>query len=328
MTGSISAYKDYYSILNIPPTASYEEIKRAYRRIAKSTHPDKNPDHEKVFREATEAYTVLRSPASRVPYDSNRNTVHYSTKMKWSVKSDLKVTIKVSRLDMIQGASKILKLSRKCPCQSCNGTGSETKLDEPCPTCAGTGIDVVSIIFKPQKACSICGGSGKIPINPLCSKCNGTRLGRETFKHIIKLNPHTNTYVYPSLGNYDISGCYGDLIIDLSIKENPFFKVSGLDVSIILDMTPSQAILGDTLSIDIFGNPTILEIEPGTNHNDVIHHKGKGIASGERTGKLTTKMNLVIPKNINEREKELYSELLRIEKERVHGWNRSTVIKD
>lgn len=328
MSGSISALKDYYSILKIPPTASYEEIKRAYRRIAKSTHPDKSPDHEKFFREATEAYTVLKSPASRGVYDLSRHTVHNPSKMKWSVKSDLKVTIKVSRLDMIQGASKTLKLSRKCPCQNCNGTGSESKVDEPCPSCAGTGIDVVSIVFKPLKACTACGGSGKISIKPLCSKCNGSRLGKETFKHIIKLNPHTNTYIYPSLGNYDISGCYGDLIIDLSVKEDPFFKVSGLDVSIILDMTPSQAILGDVISIDVFGKQMTLEIPSGAEHNEVIHHKEKGISSGGRTGKLTTKMNLVIPKNINEREKELYSELLRIEKEKIHGWNRSTVIKD
>jgi len=328
MSSGVSALKDYYSILNIPPTASYEDIKRAYRRIAKNTHPDKNPDHEKLFREATEAYTVLRSPASRDTYDLGRHTPQSVSKMRWSVKSDLKVTINVFRQDMIRKASKIMKLSRRCPCSNCNGTGSENRVDEQCPTCAGTGIDVVSIIFKPQKACSACGGSGKIPIEPLCSKCMGSRLGRETFRHIIKLNPHTNTYVYHNLGNYDISGCYGDLIVSLSIKEDPFFKVNGLDVSIILDMSPSQAILGDTLSLDIFGKSTLIDIPAGTNHNDVIHHKGKGIASGEKSGKLTTKMNLVIPKSINEREKELYFELLRIEKERIHGWNGSTVTKN
>lgn len=169
---------DYYSVLGVSPTASDDEIKKAYRKLAMRYHPDRNggtKESEERFKEITEAYDVLRDPAKRSAYDrfgeaglrgggaSGFHHVDLSEALGIFMRdfggfagfeemfggrarsgprtgADIKVTVPLTLEEVATGVEKEIKLRLLDPCDACEGTGAEAGTQPSrCPTCAGTG---------------------------------------------------------------------------------------------------------------------------------------------------------------------------------------------
>lgn len=312
--------KTLYEILNVLPTSSEEEIRKSYRKLALKLHPDhaNSPGHDRKgdseFKELNRAYQILRDPEKRAKYDE-RFKIHVSPSTE-RVGSDLQVTLNVKISDLINGTKKSITLRRKGHCPSCSGTGSVERKFTKCSFCDGTGLQGFELLMGHKKHCKVCDGIGMIPKGDHCPKCKGLGLVPEIVRHEIQLTPLTEFFRVSGLGNCcGIRGKAGDLLIDVVIEPDPVLKIKGLDVSLALQITPSQATLGDEVSLKIFDKNVLFRIPTGIQHGATIEKIGSGITYGNKTGKLTVFIQIKIPTVITENESELYNKILAIEKE-------------
>lgn len=194
--------KDYYSILGVDRSASAEDIKKAFRKKAMKLHPDKNkndPKAEEKFKELNEAYDTLSDPDKRANYDNPSDfsggfdpfgfadifgafngqrggfwgNNDFGVKRPWSTSgSNIRARVRCTFDEVYRGATKKIKLTRRCKCEKCNGRGCDAA--ETCMACGGQGVRKIQ--RGPNQfivsTCETCGGSGKIPVNK-CPECNG-----------------------------------------------------------------------------------------------------------------------------------------------------------
>jgi molecular chaperone DnaJ len=213
--------RDYYEILGVGKTASGDEIKKSYRKLAMQFHPDRNPGNKEAedkFKEATEAYEVLKDDDKRSAYDryghqaqgqggaqggfnqgfdgfdfndifSNFSDVfgemggkRQTKKRSSSVQgSDVRYNLEISLEEAFKGTSEKISFTIANSCESCDGTGSANK-EKPtdCPTCQGSGrIRAQQGFFIVERTCTTCHGSGQLIKNP-CKNCKGEgRINKE-----------------------------------------------------------------------------------------------------------------------------------------------------
>lgn len=202
--------RDYYEVLGVDKNAGTDEIKKAYRKLAKQYHPDVNEHKEKAaekFKEASEAYSVLSDPKKREQYDSFGHAAfngggfggfgfddmmggfgdifesffggRRSSRRAGPVRGqDLQMELKISFEAAAFGINKEIKLNKDVQCESCKGTGSRAGTElKTCETCGGAGQirqqrNTAFGSFVNVADCPDCGGSGKINRNP-CPDCGG-----------------------------------------------------------------------------------------------------------------------------------------------------------
>jgi len=311
--------KDYYDILGVSRNASEEVIKKAYRKKAIKFHPDKkqgNKVAEEMFREATEAYEVLKDTLKRKIYDSRFSWSKPKIKKPKRRGSDLRTVIKVSRSDLIRCVERMLVIERKGKCQPCDGTGSMERKTKKCTYCHGTGLQGFSLALGERKKCRHCKGVGEVYKGMRCLTCMGKALAPEVIRKRIAFNPlMSGPIILPNLGNYCFAGSAGNLIIDLNVTEEPNYKVRGLDVAGILKISPAQAALGDEVNLTVFGKELTIKIPGGINHGEVVEKNNGGITYKGKTGRFKAVASINIPLILTEEEKKLYQELLKIEKD-------------
>lgn len=204
--------KDYYNILGVDKSASEDEIKKAYRKMAMQYHPDKNqnnPAAEEKFKEAAEAYDILSTPDKKSNYDrfgsasgggnpfANSGQGHgfnmddifsqfgdifgssfnqrYSQQKRQSKGSDLRIKVNLTIDDILKGSVKKLKYKRQDKCDTCEGSGGKDL--RTCIPCQGTGQRTVVQNspfgqIRQSMPCPDCQSSGKI-INKKCDDCKG-----------------------------------------------------------------------------------------------------------------------------------------------------------
>ncbi|OUY06286.1 molecular chaperone DnaJ [Acinetobacter populi] len=206
------AKRDYYEVLGVSKTASDDEIKKAYRKLAMKYHPDRNPDNaeaEEKFKEASEAYEVLSDSEKRSMYDRMGHNAFeggfggggfggggFNAEDIFSQfgdifggafgggsrggqrqrrGSDLRYVMTLDLEEAIKGVKKTITFSAPAPCDVCDGKGAKNASDvETCRTCHGTGqIRMQQGFFAVQQTCSTCRGTGKTIKNP-CNSCHGS----------------------------------------------------------------------------------------------------------------------------------------------------------
>jgi molecular chaperone DnaJ len=304
--------ENYYEILGVRPNAPIDDIKRAYRKLASRTHPDKDtsPDAAARFRTIQEAYDTLKDESKRRLYDAK------TIPAKNTMGEDLKVSIKIKIQDIIQEKTKVIVIKRKGLCKYCEGTGSTLKLRKKCICCNGTGLRGLNLLLGQKKKCMYCKGLGSIVEGSNCIECKGEGTVAETLQHSLKLSLLNEIIVLPNQGNYSLGNKEpGDLIILLDIEQDPYYNVHGLNISGKIDISPAQAILGDTLTLQIFGKNKPVKIPPGSKQNFLAI--GEGLCYEGKTGQLRLKINIVYPIALSEREKQLYQEILNIERTEI-----------
>ncbi len=341
--------KDYYEVLGVKNDASTDEIKKAYRRLARKYHPDLNPGDkaaEKKFKEINEAYEVLSDPKKRAEYDRFGKAAfeggpgfegftardfgagfggvedifsdlfgqfrHREAPLKGP---DLETRLDISLEEAFSGVTKAINLRREKACRSCGGTGAESS--SVCSRCSGTGsIKQSRGLFRLSQPCPSCNGSGKI-ISKICKACggNGSTLATETVK--IKIPPGADTgsrVKIRGMGGAGVKGGPpGDLYINLTVRPHPVFKREGNDVYVEVPVTVADAVLGGKIRVPTLEGPVTMTLPPGTDSGKKFKLKGKGIPD-RRTGIRGDEfavIKIVVPRKVTEKTREAVREIER-----------------
>lgn len=305
---------NYYDILGVSQNATADDIKHAYKKLAKQYHPDRNPDNkeaEEKFKQINEAYEVLGDENKRKQYDmfgstggdgydefdesmmgnvfSHLENMFSSmfgkgrTHQRKRVGSDILIQYELSFRDSVNGVKKTVNFHKTERCSDCNGTGSADGKKSVCPICHGEGV-VTDTINKGNfrvtcpHICPKCNGRGKV-IDAPCSKCNGT--GFVSVNKSLDINFPKGCYNGMRMrvvgeGNSDIDG-NGNLYIDIIVKPDEYFERKGNDVIIQYNMNYSQAVLGDKIKVPtIYGYTVDMVIPKGTQPNTIIKIDNEG----------------------------------------------------
>ena len=283
------ANKDYYQTLGVERGASADEIKKAYRQLAKKYHPDLNRDDENAaqkFKEVNEAYQILSDDQKRAQYDqfgssafdgSSGASSGYggfggsgfggfedifesffgggaSRRRDPARGSDIETSIRIDFEEAAFGVKKDITINRYESCDACEGTGAKKGTGKrTCPTCGGSGQVRHSMGgFLNITTCQQCGGSGEIIDDP-CEVCGGT--GKVSRKRTISINIPAGindgqTLTLYGQGNAGDHGApVGALLIYVRVKPHKRFKREGADLYLEMPISFGQAALGCELQV-------------------------------------------------------------------------------
>jgi len=311
--------RDYYEVLGVAKTANQEEIKRAYRRLALKYHPDRNPGDkmaEERFKEAAEAYEVLRDPEKRKLYDaygheglkgagfegfsgfddifSTFNDI-FSDFFGFSARDmgagyrygpqsgrDLRVDLSISFVEAVKGTTKEIEIERLEQCSICNGTGLQKGMSPvTCRTCGGRGQVIRSQgLFRIATTCPTCNGTGMVIEDP-CPSCRGRGVRPERRKVKIRIPAGVDTGSRLRLRDEGEAGLRGgprgDLYIVIHVEPHEFFERRGKDLFCTVQLSMVQAALGVTVEVPTLDGTETIEIPPGLQTGETRRLKGLGV---------------------------------------------------
>ncbi|MFA7507396.1 MAG: molecular chaperone DnaJ [Bacilli bacterium] len=319
------AKRDYYEVLGISKTATEDEIKKAYRSLAKKYHPDvsKDPNATEKFKEIQEAYEVISDVNKRAQYDQfgheapnlgggagfggfgsfddiiNQMFGNFGGQRSRSASSaragaDLRTTITISFEEAAFGTEKAVNVTKYDTCETCNGLGAESKADiQACTRCHGTGKITTTQstlfgAFQTQTTCPNCQGTGKI-IKNKCKTCGGEGRVRKTSKINVKIPSGIEEGQGLRLSGYGEAGynggINGDLYIYVKVKPHEIFIRDGLDIIMEMPITFSQAALGADIEVPTIYGDVIFKVPSGTQTGTKFRLANKGIKNS-RSGRL------------------------------------------
>jgi len=341
------AKRDYYEILGVERSASEEELKRAYRKLAVQYHPDRNPGDPacvEKFKQVNEAYQVLSDAKMRTAYDRfghagvgqggfggfeqgfGRGFSDFFDNIFGDIFGggssasaiDLRYTLEITFEEAAFGTEKKITFDKEQACDTCGGSGAKkgTK-PKTCRTCRGQGqIRFNQGFFTLSRTCTQCLGRGTV-IEEKCEHCRG--------KGKVK-RPHTLTVKVPAGIDNDqrlrlkgegesaeAHGRVGDLYVHIKVADHPLFQREDENVIIDVPISFVQAALGGELEIPTLAGVTSLKINPGTQSGELRRLKGKGIArlNGSGFGDQVVRLFVETPTHLTSRQKELLKEFER-----------------
>ncbi len=316
--------RDFYEVLGIPRSASDDEVKKAYRKLAFQYHPDRNhePGAEDKFKEINEAYEVLSDANKRAAYDRfghaggeglfSRGFEGFEfggfgdifeaffggmTSAAHRVPqrgADLRQTVTITLEEAAFGCEKEIEVVRTELCGACHGSGARPGTQpSPCPACNGTGQvrrvqNSLFGRFVNTTVCSRCHGEGKVITEP-CPNCRGA--GREKIKRRLSITipPGVDNGTELQLsgeGDAGLRGGYpGDLFITVSVLEHALFVRDGDDILYELPVNFAQAALGAEIEVPTLYGKTKVVIPPGSQTGRVFRLKNLGIPRLNRSGR-------------------------------------------
>jgi molecular chaperone DnaJ len=316
--------KDYYRILGVARDATTAEIKSAFRRLARETHPDANPDNpeaEAGFRAAAEAYEVLSNPERRQRYDRG-DTIDLgdlfggfggfddilrsvfgdgglfgssgaATRPRRG--TDLLVRVRVSLEQAAFGCDVDVTYGTNFACETCGGSG--TTGDSPpltCSTCGGAGAvrmarrSIVGTMMTVVE-CPDCSGKGSVVTDP-CVGCSGSGItyGERTMTVEIPAGVSTGTRLRLSGRGEAVGrgGRAGDLQVEVQVEPDPRFERDDIDLYHHLDISAVEATLGTRRDVPLLeGGTETLEIPAGTQPGTLLRMPGFGVPRLGRKGR-------------------------------------------
>jgi molecular chaperone DnaJ len=328
---------DHYEVLGVDRTATPEEIKKAYRRLARELHPDVNPGAEaqEKFKLVTHAYDVLSDPQQREQYDlggsggagfggfgdifetffgaAQRTTGPRSRKERGQ---DALLRIEVELGDVIFGIKRDLEVDTAVVCSTCEGSCC-AKGTQPvtCDICQGTGQiqrQVRSLLgnVMTSSPCGTCRGYGTIIANP-CPTCGGQGRVRARRKVTVDIPAGVETGLRLQLpGQGEVGpagGANGDLFLEVKVRHHDIFSRNGDDLLATLEVQMADAVLGTTAKIDGLDGPVSVEVRPGTQSAEVITVKDRGVTHlrGSGRGDLRIGVQVVTPSRLDAKQQEL-----------------------
>ncbi|MER3403584.1 MAG: molecular chaperone DnaJ [Armatimonadota bacterium] len=341
---------DYYAVLGVTREATQEEIKSAYRRLARQLHPDVNrddPEAEEKFKLLNEAYQVLSDPESRAVYDrfghagapsavptdpfdmaENLFQMFFGGAVRRSPHGaldgdDRRVDLTVTLEEVLHGAEKSVTVERLRLCERCRGTGAEPgTTPERCPDCHGSGrvrftqTTVLGTVTR-VVPCQRCRGEGEIVRSP-CRECRGAKRVPREETLSITIPPgieSETTLLLRGAGDSGLRGGRdGDLYVVVSIAPHPRFKRRGNELATQVNLTYPQLILGDEIEIETLDGKVSLEIPELTEPYSELTLPGYGLPD-PRTGKrgdLHVRIGLKMPKKLTDAQRHLLRQLAEV----------------
>jgi len=232
--------------------------------------------------------------------------------------SDLEYQIEISFWEAVRGTVKKLSITRLDVCAACRGSGSVGGAEQVCRSCNGSGhITQTSGRMRFNITCSRCGGSGRL--RTICRTCGGEgRVRRaETIDVRIPAGVQPGSRVrVPGRGNAGVlGGPPGDLYIITEVRPHPYFERRGDDLYTVIPITVAEAALGTKIEVPTMDGRSVLRIPPGTNSGQKFRMRGKGVPSARKPGyrgDQFVEVQVVVPRPVDERVRELLRELGRL----------------
>jgi len=312
------AKRDYYEVLGVSRTASADEIKKAYRRLAMKHHPDRNKDDtsaEGKFKEAKEAYEVLSDSEKRATYDrfghdglsSARGggaggygaegfgdifgdvfgDIFGGGRQRGSQVfrgADLGYELRLDLENAVSGDSVTIDVPTQVACETCDGSGAKKGTDPvKCSTCGGVGqVRMQQGFFSIQQACPACKGVGTTIGDP-CNDCHGRGRVRKTKTLSVKVPAGVDDGDRIRLSGEGEAGRNGgppgDLYVEIRVNPHKLFTRDGADLACEVPISIATAILGGDVDLPTLDGNVSLKVPAGTQSGKVFRLRAKGVST-------------------------------------------------
>jgi molecular chaperone DnaJ len=340
--------RDYYEVLGVPRGASDEQIKKAFRSLARELHPDVSdePDAEERFKEVVEAYEVLSDSERRDVYDrfghEGLRSGGFTPNFDFGSLSDLfsaffgddlfgvgarrarrgadvGAEIEIDLVEAARGVTKQVPFQVAVPCDACSGSGAEPGTTPvQCSSCGGAGrVQQVSRSvfgeFIRTHTCPRCNGSGRVIESP-CKRCRGAgRVVEERKLDVdIPAGIHDGQRIRLSgEGHAGLPGGEaGDVYVLVHVKTDPRFAREGDDIFSEVDLTMTEAALGTRLTIPTLDGEAELDFQPGTQPGEVhvLRSHGMPVLHSSARGDHRVLVNVVMPRRLTPEQRTLLGE--------------------
>ncbi len=345
------AKRDFYDVLGIAKGSSADEIKKGYRKKARELHPDHNADNPKAedqFKEANEAYEVLKDGDKKAAYDRYGHAAFEGGMggggqddfgsafsdvfddlfgnfaggqrgrggRRAARGSDLRYNLRISLEDAFSGMQKTINVPTAVSCDGCEGTGAEGGAEpSTCPTCSGMGkVRAQQGFFTVERTCPTCSGLGQIINNP-CKSCSGAgRIEKDRALSVnIPAGVETGTRIrLSSEGEAGMrGGPAGDLYIFIEVTDHKLFERDGLSLFCRVPVSMSTAVLGGSIEVPtIDGGRGRVQIPAGSQSGRQMRLRSKGMPAlrGGGAGDMFIELAVETPVNLTTRQKEILKE--------------------
>lgn len=339
--------RDYYEVLGVGRGATSDDLRRAYRRLAKEYHPDVNKDGgaEEHFKEINEAYAVLSDEERRAAYDrfGHAGVQGIPTDFGFGFSdifeeffgfgpgtrrgrrtprrgADLRYDLTLDFEQAVFGVEKEIEFSRQEECSRCHGSGAEPGTTPVrCSTCQGSGeVRQVRQTFLGSLVnvgtCPTCGGTGETIASP-CKTCSGRGVERKTIRKTIPIPAGVDEGTQVRMaaeGEPGVNGGpRGKLVVVIHVRPHKYFRRRGDDILLDVGINVAQAALGARIQVPTVDGEETVTVPAGTQPGKIVRLKGKGVPHVNHSGRgdQMVILSVEVPRDLTAEQRELLEKL-------------------
>jgi molecular chaperone DnaJ len=336
---------DYYEVLGVARDATPDQIKKAYRRLARQLHPDVNPAEEERFKQVTKAYEVLSDPRKRELHDLGGDP--FSTgggfgsgfgfsdimdaffggaggargpRSRSRRGQDALIQVEIDLAEATFGATKELHVDTATTCQTCQGVGAAAgSSPRTCEVCHGRGeVQQVTRSFLGQvmtsRPCAACQGYGTVIPHP-CPDCGGDGRVRTRRTMNVKIPAGVDTGTRIQLTGEGEAGPgggpNGDLFVEVVSRPHQMFRRQGDDLHATVTVPMTAATLGTSVTIETLDGPRTFDLRAGVQAGHTVTMYGLGVTHLRRQGRgdLVVHVSVETPTRLDAEQEELVRKL-------------------
>ncbi|MBK7723069.1 MAG: molecular chaperone DnaJ [Austwickia sp.] len=343
---------DYYADLGVSRDATTEDIKRAYRKLARQLHPDVNPgpEAESRFKKVSQAYDVLSDPEKRRAFDAGADPYggaqggfgagftfsdimdaffggaaggHRGPRSRRQRGQDALIRMEIDLPTAVFGGDHELTVDTAAACSTCQGDGCQPGSSQrQCDACGGRGeVQQVQRSFLGQvmtsRPCTVCHGYGSVITAP-CFECSGQGRVRTRRTLTLKVPAGVDSGTRIQLaGEGEVgpgAGPAGDLYVEVMVSPHDTFQRRGDDLHCTVEVPMTTAALGTVLPMETLDGPEQLTLRPGVQSGEVLTLRGRGVTHlrGSGRGDLLVHVTVLTPTRLTTEQEELVRQLARL----------------
>jgi len=334
---------DHYEVLGVARDATEDQIKKAYRKLARELHPDINPAKEaqERFKLVTHAYEVLIDSSSRASYDGGGaegfgigdifdsffgGGGQRGPQSRSQRGQDALLRVDLDLKEAVFGANKVLTIDTAIVCDECQGSCCRPGTSpQTCDICRGSGqiqrqVQSFMGAMITTAPCGTCRGTGQVILDP-CVKCRAqgrVRASRDLDLDIPAGVSDGLRLHLPGQGEVGFGGGpSGDIYLEVSVRADPIFGRDGDNLVAVLEVPVADAALGFETQIETLDGPTQVAVKAGAQHGEVITIKGFGSNKlrGRGRGDLLLQIKVLTPNRIDGKQRDLFKKIKALHKD-------------
>ncbi len=333
---------DHYQTLGVSKTATPEEIKKAYRKLARQLHPDVNPDKAEDFKAVSAAYDTLGDQTKRAAYDRGGSQPAGAAGAGFSFTDimdaffgggadsgprsrqrrgqDALIRVQIDLKDAVFGADREVSVDTAVGCPTCAGEGAQPGTgSRACEVCGGRGqIQQMQRSFMgnvmTSRPCGSCQGFGQVIAHP-CVQCSGEGRVRSRRNLTVRVPAGVDSGNRIQLsGEGEVgagNGPAGDLYIEIQVSNHSTFVRRGHDLHATVELPMTAAALGTTITLETLDGEQSVDVPAGTPSGQALTLRGLGVTHlrGAGRGDLIVHVEVNTPKNLDDQQRQLLEQL-------------------